>query len=276
MEMYKKSMREALKETRAYRDPKDVIEIVGGRGDMTIVHDEKGTMIIKSKDWQVYKAKGWQKKESVEEGYPMSYDEWLKKAKGITKGAHGITGDEHTRYSAEWRASVGKHYDNLPPIDKAKYLKNDFLKKVEDYVGKDVSQKLSYDKWLKQVKGIEKGAYGITGDEHTKYSKEWQAYKKEEVELDEAVDVSSYAKQVAGRTARNDHFGSRVILARMMKDKQLENFYNTLEKMHTTSQVSNAIGNDAITLRGKLEKVLKFRLKSRFGDKDTNTLMGAL
>ena len=61
-----------------------------------------------------------------------------------------------------------------------------------------------------------------------------------------------------------------------MKDKQLENFYTTLEKMHTTPQVSSAIGNDAITLRSKLEKVLKFRLKTRFGDTATNTLMGAL
>ena len=119
MDMYKKSMREALEETRAYRDPKDITEIVGGKGEMTIVHDDKGTMIIKTKDWQVYKAKGWQKKEHA-----------------------------------------------------------------EDYVGKNVSQKLSYDKWLKQVKGIEKGAYGITGDEHTKYSKEWKAYQKEELELE--------------------------------------------------------------------------------------------
>ncbi len=35
---------------------------------------------------------------------------------------------------------------------------------------------LSYDEWLKQVKGIEKGAHGINSDEHAKYSKEWKAY----------------------------------------------------------------------------------------------------
>ena len=41
------------------------------------------------------------------------------------------------------------------------------------YVGKNVSQKLSYDNWLKKVKGIDKGAHGIKGDEHTKLSKQW-------------------------------------------------------------------------------------------------------
>ena len=35
---------------------------------------------------------------------------------------------------------------------------------------------LSYDEWLKQEKGIEKGAHGINSDEHAKYSKEWKSY----------------------------------------------------------------------------------------------------
>jgi len=37
---------------------------------------------------------------------------------------------------------------------------------------------LEYDEWLKQVKGIKKGAYGINSDEHAKYSAEWRAYIK--------------------------------------------------------------------------------------------------
>jgi hypothetical protein len=37
---------------------------------------------------------------------------------------------------------------------------------------------LEYDEWLKQVKGIKKGAYGINSDEHAKYSGEWRAYVK--------------------------------------------------------------------------------------------------
>jgi hypothetical protein len=52
--------------------------------------------------------------------------------------------------------------------------------------------------------------------------------------------------------------------------------FKTFSSLPLNVIASNAIGNDAITLRGKLEKVLKFRLKTRFGDKDTNILMGAL
>jgi len=56
------------------------------------------------------------------------------------------------------------------------------------YVGQNVSQKLSYDNWLKKIKGIEKGAHGIKGDEHTKLSKQWKDYRKEEVELEEGYE----------------------------------------------------------------------------------------
>ena len=64
------------------------------------------------------------------------------------------------------------------------------------HVGKNVNQKLSYDNWLKKVKGIEKGAYGIKGDEHTKFSKQWKDYRGkdklaasyEQVELKEGYE----------------------------------------------------------------------------------------
>ena len=39
----------------------------------------------------------------------------------------------------------------------------------------NVDRQLSYDKWLKQVKGIERGANGTSRDEHAKYSKEWRS-----------------------------------------------------------------------------------------------------
>ena len=99
--------------------------------------------------------------------------------------------------------------------------------------------------------------------------------KKEEVEITEAVSDAQVA-QIARMTDRNDHFGVRIEIARLMKDKQLMRFYDSLEKMHMTSQIQNAIGNDAVSLRGKLEKVLKVRMKQRFGDKDSKRIMDAL
>ena len=77
--IYKKTMRESLEEARDYRDPtteggppKD-----GGPGSGAHNHDNASS---------------------------LSYDEWLKQVKGIEKGAHGITGNEHDKYSKEWRA----------------------------------------------------------------------------------------------------------------------------------------------------------------------------
>ena len=108
---------------------------------------------------------------------------------------------------------------------------------------------------------------------HNKAREEYEV--KEEVEITEAVSDAQVA-QIARMTDRNDHFGVRIEIARLMKDKQLMSFYDSLEKMHMTSQIQNAIGNDAVSLRGKLEKVLKVRMKQRFGDKDSKRIMDAL
>ena len=94
--------------------------------------------------------------------------------------------------------------------------------------------------------------------------------KKEEVEITEAVS-DAYVKQIARMTDRNDHFGARVELARMMKDKELMQMYDSLEKMHRM----NLGGNDALTLRSKLDKNLKFRLTQKV-KKDADRLMDAL
>jgi hypothetical protein len=76
-----------------------------------------------------------------------------------------------------------------PKVAKIKIVTRADLEKIlPDYVGGKVittilgeeveleEGNLSYDEWLKQVKGIEKGAHGINSDEHAKYSKEWKSY----------------------------------------------------------------------------------------------------
>ena len=97
--------------------------------------------------------------------------------------------------------------------------------------------------------------------------------KKEEVEITEAVS-DAYVKQIARMTDRNDHFGARFELARLMKDKQLMGFYDSLEKMHTTLP-RGVIGNDAITIRQRLERLLRDRLKSKL-KVDADKLIDAL
>ena len=96
------------------------------------------------------------------------------------------------------------------------------------------------------------------------------ARRNEEVEITEAVS-DAYVKQIARMTDNNDHFGARIELARMMKDKELMQMYDSLEKMHRM----NLGGNDALTLRSKLDKNLKFRLTKKV-KKDADRLMGAL
>jgi len=95
------------------------------------------------------------------------------------------------------------------------------------------------------------------------------ARRNEEV-VTEAVS-DAYVKQIARMTDNNDHFGARIELARMMKDKELMQMYDSLEKMHRM----NLGGNDALTLRSKLDKNLKFRLTQKV-KKDADRLMGAL
>ena len=123
--------------------------------------------------------------------------------------------------------------------------------------------------------GFAKGNFSVVDDGSV-----YQPWKNDfepegEKELTEAVSDAQVA-QIARMTDRNDHFGVRIEIARLMKDKQLMRFYDSLEKMHMTSQIQNAIGNDAVSLRGKLEKVLKVRMKQRFGDKDSKRIMDAL
>jgi len=48
-----------------------------------------------------------------------------------------------------------------------------------EFVGRDVDMKLSYDNWLKKKKGIKRGAHGISGEQHTRFSREWEVLRKE-------------------------------------------------------------------------------------------------
>jgi len=129
-------------------------------------------------------ARDYRDTSDIEEGYPMSYDEWLKKEKGIKKGAYGVNSDEHAKYSKEWRASVGKHYDNLPTIKKESNL--------DEIVGGRGEMTITKDGGVMIIK-----------------TKDWQTYKakgwvkREEVEK-ESLELPATGAITSNSTGQED------------------------------------------------------------------------
>ena len=134
--IYAKSMRDALKEARDYRDASDTSDI---------------------EELDIEEGKGF-----------LEYDEWLKKVKGIKKGAYGINSDEHAKYSGEWRDYVTKIFNNLSPADKAKNVTK---------LSPTAHTKLGENKLDEIVGGH--GDMTITKDGGVMIikSKDWQTYK---------------------------------------------------------------------------------------------------
>ena len=267
--MYQKSMREALQEARDYRDSSDIEE-----------------------------AKGH-----------LEYDEWLKQVKGIKKGAYGINSDEHAKYSGEWRDYITKIFDDLPAIDKAKYLKNSNLDEIvggrgEMTISKDDQvmiiktrdwQTYKAKGWVKREE-VENESLDLsaTGDTITSNaSQEVEGEELDEVhfsnrgeppapkgmhklrsgrDIPSTPKVDKIHKKVAAMTDRNDHFGATIQLAKECGDKDLVQIYNALELMHKKYGV---VGSKSIELRQIFSPVLNNQLDRKFG-KYANVLRDAL
>ena len=113
---------------------------------------------------------------------------------------------------------------------------------------------------------------------HDKQAKQLQKDIQDEVELTEAGRpgeevAQGYAKNIARRTDSNDHFGARSYIAFVIKDKELEAFYDSLEKMH---KLTNGAGNHAISLRQKMEPILKYRVGRKLRPDIARILLDAL
>ena len=165
--------------------------------------------------------------------------------------------------------------------DKADDLpKNDFIKRY----GKegDSVRFATATKMVKKELGIEDYEEGFKSDAQRRAAfasgyKE-KGKKKEEVEITEAGRpgeevAQGYAKNIARRTDSNDHFGARSYIAFVIKDKELEAFYDSLEKMH---RMTNGSGNHAISLRQKMEPILKARVKKKLRPDIGKILLDAL
>ena len=193
--IYKKTMREALEQARDYRDTSDIEE-----------------------------AKGH-----------LEYDEWLKQVKGIKKGAYGINYDEHAKYSGEWRDYITKIFDDLPAIDKAKYLKNSNL---DEIVGGRGEMTISKDDQVMIIK---------TRDWQTYKAKGW--VKREEVD-NESLELPATGAITSNSTGQEDEseelneiwpFGKKAKLPKGYNPKPAIKAYDLFRKAYDELKKSGVI-----------------------------------
>ena len=249
----------------------DFIKRYGKEGDA--VRFATATNIVKKKLGIEDYEEGFKSDAQRRAAFASGYKEKGKKKDEAIKGNDfvGVSSSSTEYKQGKQAAKDGKKYDDNPYKSGTREMNikrlnwssghNNFREELDKEDEKSVGR---------VIKGLKKAVKAHQGqvDALTKDI-------KDEVEITEAISDAQVA-QIARMTDRNDHFGVRIEIARLMKDKQLMSFYDSLEKMHMTSQIQNAIGNDAVSLRGKLEKVLKVRMKQRFGDKDSKRIMDAL
>ena len=243
----------------------------------------------------------------IEEGKGfLEYDEWLKKEKGIAKGAHGVNSDEHAKYSEQWRAYVKALFTNLPP---AKINANYSESNLDEIVGGHGDMTITKDGGVMIIKSKDWQTYkakgwakktnesldlSATGDTITSNaSQEVEGEELDEVhfsnrgeppapkgmhklrsgrDIPSTPQVDKIHKKVAAMTDRNDHFGATIQLAKECGDKDLVQIYKSLELMHRKYGV---VGNKSIELRQIFSPVLNNQLDRKFG-KYANVLRDAL
>ena len=91
--------------------------------------------------------------------------------------------------------------------------------------------------------------------------------KEIRMDLQEAEANKTDLQYIRAKTARNDHFEARRYIAdKILKDRKLADAYKSLEMIHDT--YGSVIGNDAITLRQRLEKMMVNDLKKKIQNWD--------
>lgn len=85
--------------------------------------------------------------------------------------------------------------------------------------------------------------------------------------LEAAEATKTNLQYIRAKTAKNDHFETRrYIAAEILRDKKLADTYSALELIH--DNYGSVVGNDAITIRQKLEVGLKKMLKQKISNWD--------
>ena len=91
--------------------------------------------------------------------------------------------------------------------------------------------------------------------------------KEMRLDLQEAEASKTDIQYVKAKTAYNNHFEARRYIAdRLLNDKDLTMAYKSLDMIH--SKYNSLVGNDAVQLRARLEKLLKDKLKQKVSNWD--------
>jgi hypothetical protein len=119
-------------------------------------------------------------------------------------------------------------------------LWNTKLPERMNHVGRNVSQKLSYDNWLKKVKGIEKGVHGIKGDEHTKLSKQWKDYRGQDklAASYEQVELTETSWKIIYKTYPLHHHGEK---SRVVKAKDKDDAKSQFRRTSPDTKIINIV-----------------------------------
>jgi len=94
-----------------------------------------------------------------------------------------------------------------------------------------------------------------------------KTFKQVKNNLQEAVATKTHLQYIRAKTAGNNHFEARRYIAdQILRDKKLADTYKALEVIHDT--YGRIIGNDAVQIRQRLEKMLMSDLKRKVSNWD--------
>jgi len=244
--MYRKTMSQALQEARQYKDPKT---------EYMVAKDGK-TIVIDKKDWPTYQAKGWGLAEEVSPEVSNKIIDLLEDYVELKE------------FTSSQMAVLKKEYGPL----KGKLMSGDQIKKMSQMLGRFDNARLKQlaDSDIPMLSNSAKTELVL------KRGFKWSDWRRPlDMEYKpEKIDEGLRLDTIRQLTKRNDHFGARIYIAQEMKDFGMEHIYTGLETAHR--KYGSYVGNSAIQMRDKLEKVLYSKINGKWGTKLGKDIIGNL
>ena len=239
-------MRAALEEARQYKDPKT---------EYMVAKDGK-TIVIDKKDWPTYQAKGWQFAEEVKVN---TVDDIIDLLEDYV---------ELKEFTSSQMAVLKKEYGPL----KGKLMSGEQIKKMSQMLARFDNARLKQlaDSDIPMLSNSAKTELVL------KRGFKWSDWRRP-LDMDykpEQIDEGLRLDTIRQLTKRNDHFGARIYIAQEMKDFGMEHIYTGLETAHR--KYGSYVGNSAVQMRDKLEKVLYSKINGKWGTKLGKDIIGNL